>query len=381
VRPRDLEDPIMESGLVRFVLLGGFLGAGKTTAIARLARMFEDRGLEVGIITNDQADELVDTGTLAQGGFAVEQVAGACFCCDFHGLIRSAEALVARKQPRVILAEPVGSCTDLVATVVRPLMKLFQADFELAPYGVLLKPEYARLILDGDDATLRSDAAYIFRKQLEEADYIAINKADVLGEDERTRLLRFAEEINPQAPVVLVSARTGQGFDELLELIDGPDGVARRIMDVDYDRYARGEAELGWLNSRVLVSGPDPFPLDDLLREIASRLAGALEAREAEVAHLKISARSGSLYGVVNQVDGRAGELSIASGGEAREAALTVNARVAIDPAILEEEVATALGRACSSRGLHHEIPASRSLRPGRPVPVHRLISVGDLID
>jgi Ni2+-binding GTPase involved in maturation of urease and hydrogenase len=370
----------MRPAPVRFVLLGGFLGAGKTTAIERLARMFQDRGLEVGIITNDQADDLVDTGTLERAGFAVEQVAGACFCCDFHGLIRSTEALAARNRPQVILAEPVGSCTDLVATVIRPLMKLFQAGFELAPYGVLLKPEYARLILDECDATLQSDASYILRKQLEEADYIAINKADTLTKDELSRLVRFAEEVNPQAPVVPVSARTGQGFDRLMELIDGPGRVAGRVLELDYDRYALGEAELGWLNSRVRVSGPGPFPLDDLLREISSSLAGALQTRGAEVAHLKISARAGSLYGVINQVDGRGGELSIASGGEARDAELTVNARVAIDPVVLEREVAKAVEEACSRRGLRLEFQASRSLRPGRPVPVHRLISVGDLI-
>ena len=173
----------MRPGAVRFVLLGGFLGAGKTTAIARLARMFQDQGSRVGIITNDQADELVDTVTLEGQGFAVEQVAGACFCCHFDALTRSAAALEARSQPEVILAEPVGSCTDLVATVIRPLMKLFGDNFTLAPYGVLLKPEYARQILDEDAGTLQSDAAYIFRKQLEEADYIAVNKVDVAGRE------------------------------------------------------------------------------------------------------------------------------------------------------------------------------------------------------
>ena len=76
---------------------------------------------------------------------------------------------------------------------------------------MLLKPEYARLMLDEDVATLRSDASYIFRKQLEEADYIAINKADALSEDECNRLIRFAEEINPQAPVVLVSRGRDRG--------------------------------------------------------------------------------------------------------------------------------------------------------------------------
>src|SRR5271165_5692165 len=86
----EFEDPAMKPDPVRIVLLGGFLGAGKTTAIARLARSLEDRGSRVGIITNDQADLLVDTRTLQCQGFAVEQVAGACFCCHFDALTRSA---------------------------------------------------------------------------------------------------------------------------------------------------------------------------------------------------------------------------------------------------------------------------------------------------
>ena len=43
----------------RFVMIGGFLGAGKTTAISRLARMYIERGMKVGIVTNDQAADLV----------------------------------------------------------------------------------------------------------------------------------------------------------------------------------------------------------------------------------------------------------------------------------------------------------------------------------
>jgi len=372
----------MRPDAVRFVLLGGFLGAGKTTAIARLARMFQDRGSRVGIITNDQADELVDTVTLEGQGFAVEQVAGACFCCHFDALTRSAAALQARSQPDVILAEPVGSCTDLVATVIRPLMKLYGDNFILAPYGVLLKPEYARLTLDEDAGTLQSDAAYIFRKQLEEADYIAVNKVDVLAESEVERLVELARKVNPGAPVLPISARTGQGFDRLMELIDGPGQVAGRLLDLDYDRYARGEAELGWLNCRVKVSSAvQSFSLDDLLEKIASTLAAALSAWSVEIAHLKISGRSGSYLALVNLVDRRqSDELSIRCGGQVHEAELTVNARVAIDPAVLEQQVVGTALEVCLRRGLRPDIQALRSFRPGRPVPVHRFASVGDVI-
>ena len=63
---------------MRFVMIGGFLGAGKTTTIGRLAAMYQSQGLKVGIVTNDQASDLVDTHTLRNQGFEVGEVAGAC---------------------------------------------------------------------------------------------------------------------------------------------------------------------------------------------------------------------------------------------------------------------------------------------------------------
>ena len=45
----------------RYVMIGGFLGAGKTTAVAAVAQHFAAQGLRVGLITNDQGSELVDT--------------------------------------------------------------------------------------------------------------------------------------------------------------------------------------------------------------------------------------------------------------------------------------------------------------------------------
>ena len=45
----------------RYVMIGGFLGAGKTTAVARFAQRLTDEGKRVGLISNDQSRGLVDT--------------------------------------------------------------------------------------------------------------------------------------------------------------------------------------------------------------------------------------------------------------------------------------------------------------------------------
>ena len=88
---------------VRFILVGGFLGAGKTTTIARLARAYREQGQKIGIVTNDQATDLVDTHSLRAAGFDVGEVAGSCFCCNFSGLADAVAQLetITRLQPEL----------------------------------------------------------------------------------------------------------------------------------------------------------------------------------------------------------------------------------------------------------------------------------------
>ena len=55
----------------RYIMIGGFLGAGKTTSVSRLAQRLTAAGQRVGLITNDQGSELVDTAMLRSRGFEI----------------------------------------------------------------------------------------------------------------------------------------------------------------------------------------------------------------------------------------------------------------------------------------------------------------------
>src|SRR5215210_9603679 len=127
-------------------MIGGFLGAGKTTAVAALAQHLTQRGERVGLITNDQGSELVDTAMLRARGFSTEEIPGGCFCCRFNSLVEAAEKLTASNRPDVFIAEPVGSCTDLAATVTYPLRRMYQDDFTVAPISVLVDPIRAQRV-------------------------------------------------------------------------------------------------------------------------------------------------------------------------------------------------------------------------------------------
>ncbi|MEX2185945.1 MAG: GTP-binding protein [Pirellulales bacterium] len=360
---------------LRFVMLGGFLGAGKTTSIARLARMFQARGQNVGIVTNDQAADLVDTMSLRSQGFDVGEVAGACFCCNFNELTSTVDKLAVSQQPDVILAEPVGSCTDLVATVVQPLVQLFDARFEVAPYAVILKPSHGRRILRGEkNGGFSPKAEYIFLKQLEEADMILINRADELRTDEREELAGLISQRFADVPTMFISARSGEGFDDLFGFLEQRGAFGRRILELDYDVYAEGEAELGWLNASLTVRADKPWPLDDLLLDVVERLRGSLAAASAEVAHLKAIGLWEGFYGVANLVSSDSQtELSLPSRCEPTVAEMVVNARVAVDPQELERQVCAAVSAACVAIGAAAEFRDVQSFRPGRPTPTHRL--------
>src|SRR5438270_3561522 len=117
---------------VRVILIGGFLGSGKTTLLRRTARHLEDKGERVALVTNDQAPDLVDTELLKRYGFAVSEVSGGCFCCKFDALVQRLQGTIEASGAGVVLGEPVGSCTDLSATVLQPLKQLYSGQFCLA---------------------------------------------------------------------------------------------------------------------------------------------------------------------------------------------------------------------------------------------------------
>ncbi len=362
------------SQTIRYIMVGGFLGAGKTTTLGRLARHYTDQGKNVGIVTNDQATDLVDTNTLRSQGFDVGEVAGACFCCNFDELISTMQRLGENERPDVILAEPVGSCTDLVATVIQPIKRLFEAEFEIAPYSVIIKPSHGRRILGNEQrAGFSPKAAYILKKQLEEADAILINRIDELEPEQIAHLENLVRENYADTPILRLSAKTGEGFEGLTHLLEQQGDFGRKILDIDYDTYAEGEAELGWLNSSLRVAAENAFPLDDLLLDVVTRLRDSLGNDSIETAHLKTIGLWEGFFGVANLVSSENDpELSLPSNCGVKTIDLIVNARVACDPELLEEHVNKAVTQACAAVGATPEFRQTQSFRPGRPVPTHR---------
>lgn len=360
---------------IRFLMIGGFLGAGKTTTIGKLAQHYVSQGLNVALVTNDQAYDLVDTHTLRSQGFQVGEVPGACFCCKFDDLIDTVGAMSEQQTPDIVIAEPVGSCTDLVATVIQPMRELFGDRFELGPLVVLLKPSHGKKILaDEQGQGFSKKAEYIFLKQLEEADAIAVNKIDRMSEQEQAQLLELVRK-RFDVPVFGLSAREGIGLEQLIAAAEAEPVARSKMMDVDYVVYAEGEAELGWLNCQIKANakGDAKFDLDRVVLSVVQGVGTALSDSGCEIAHLKVLGQTMHDAAVANLVASSVeSELSLASEIQTQAAELLVNARVAASPEDLEAIVASVAQQLASEYDLELTVGNMQSFRPGKPEPTHR---------
>ena len=110
----------------------------------------------------------------------------------------------------MFIAEPVGSCTDLVATVTYPLRRLYGENFTVAPVSVLVDPIRALRVFGVEQGGSFSEKVlYIYNKQLEEADLVIISKCDLLDEARLESLRAAIAARFPGKEILAVSPREG----------------------------------------------------------------------------------------------------------------------------------------------------------------------------
>ena len=347
--------PNKQSPLLVFV--GGFLGAGKTTLILKAAELLQARAMRPAVITNDQDAGLVDTQQALAHDIDTREVSGGCFCCRFSDLLDAAEQL-AEYRPDVILAEPVGSCIDLSATILQPLRAFHHGDYRVAPLTVLVDPAMAQRVQRHE---VSLEMAYLIRNQLAEADLVCSTKRDLYG---NSAGLPFPVDF-------FLSAKTGEGVGEWLdEVLTTTRVVGAHLLEVDYSEYGAAEAALGWLNVHAFVQLSEPAtPLafsGPLLDEIESALTGAGIA----IAHLKIFDRASS--GWMRASICANGQEPVPAGDllaePARDHELAINLRAVADPAALESIVRQAFRNVTGRVQIGH----FGAFRPAQPMPEHR---------
>ena len=360
---------------VRIACVGGFLGAGKTTALLQAARGLADQGLNVGVITNDQGSHLVDTALVRNSGFQVHEITGGCFCCRFKDFLASIFAMTKRHSFDFIFAEAVGSCADLAATVCRPLQEYYADQFELTPLSILVEPARLTEFSAGAGLGFTESVSYLFRKQLAEADLIVLNKSDLTSPPEIEDLIRKIQHLAGEIPTITTSAVSGRGIDEWVGRLFSPRVANSTDLNLDYEIYGQAEASLGWLNARAEIVSESRFSASEFGEKLTAAIQERCQAADRAIAHLKIllattegSDRIALTANQAHSVWTAGGKLS-----PAREASIVINARVSVDPDTLRQFVESALVSIAREMELSATVQDLESFSPpppARPQPL-----------
>lgn len=355
---------------MRIHLVGGFLGSGKTTAIINAAKLLMARGQRVGIVTNDQGRYLVDTAFVQLAGLPAVEVSGGCFCCNYDDFTARVDELANTIKPDVIFAESVGSCADLVATVMKPMLELRGTGSQPTSLSVFTDSRLLRLRLSGEELPFNDDVNYIFDQQIAEASLLVINKADLLPPAQREELLAAARAAYPDKQVRLQDSRTEAGVQEWLDLIESSQSaLPTRTVDMDYQRYGQGEARLAWVDERFELSVP-PASGREVIARILSDLQSRLTASQAAVGHLKVLVEAGPVRHKASLTTlAHADWLATLPDLPGEKVQLLVNARVEM-PA---EDLSRLVRQAVDSAGVPVTLLHGDQFHPAQPVPTHRI--------
>jgi G3E family GTPase len=367
--------PLSVDKPVKLIFVGGFLGSGKTTALGIMARDIIRKGMRVGIVTNDQSANLADTVIVQQMleelGVPIEEVVAGCFCCKFDELIDQIEKILIH-EPDVLMGEPVGSCTDFVAAVANPIKIHYQEAFTFAPFCTMVDPVRVReLLLKEVDTTFPEEVAYLFGKQLEEADLIVLNKCDLLADSEKEHLIQELQERFPEKTIMAVSAREGHGMEDWLDtLLTARPGAGTVLAQLDYDRYAKAEAVLGWLNAAVKLTGNHEFNPSELMHRLMLNMRAEFQKQNAGIGHLKFVMTGGgkSMWANLTHLHDDP-TISQQQLGGMKGGTLIVNARVQIEPASLEAVVRSAIKSIEKAFSLDADVLDLQCFRPAYPNP------------
>ena len=162
-------------------------------------------------------------------------------------------------------------------------------------------------------------------------------------------------------------------MDEWLDvLLSGKPGANTVLRQIDYDRYATAEAVLGWLNAAVKITAGEPLDAAEFARTLAVNLREAFKGRDAEIGHLKFAITGGGKVMWAN-VTHLAAEPAVSGEhlGKLSKGTLILNARVRIEPDLLEAIVRDSLSNLFEETGVQYEIVDLQCFSPAYPEPPH----------
>lgn len=354
-------------------LVGGFLGSGKTTAITNSCKVLLNKGIIASVITNDQGNYLVDTLFISQAEIATGEVSGGCFCCNYDELNSRIDTLKNDFNPSVIFAETVGSCTDLIATVLKPLLTYRDSAIEEVTFSSFVDARLFLMHLMKIGLPFGAETNYIWEKQVEEAEILVVNKLDLLSPEESVTVKNLAKKVFPSKKLLFQNSLSSASVSDWIDVISqSGEKKEHHSIDIDYAIYGAGEANLAWLDEEIEFNSKDNSALK-IAAEFIDNLTNSIMADNLPIGHLKflLSYNNKSLkisFTTLTEMKKQEIEKSEKVG----TVHLIVNARIQSTPEKLRQLVVDEIDRLQSKDNISIQEKCVSCFSPGFPNPTHR---------
>ena len=233
---------------VPFTVIGGFLGAGKTSLLNHL--LAQSSGIRCAVLVNDFGDLNIDESLISSHDGQTISLANGCVCCsisnDFNQTVINLVKRIEEFDQVVVEASGVSE-PDRIMDIAR-------LDPELSPGGIVV-------LVDAAEVQNRSTDRYINNivlKQLQTAELLIVNKTDLVSREKLAELEAWLEDVSPDA----VRLNTSGGvvpvqmiFGEKIKsngFSDKADGETNRTEDSNYPLHNHQFKSLALNSSKQL---------------------------------------------------------------------------------------------------------------------------------
>ncbi|HWQ47531.1 MAG TPA: GTP-binding protein [Methanosarcina sp.] len=193
---------------MKVMIIGGFLGSGKTTTILRISRQLSNAGKKTAIIVNEIGEIGLDGDILTSPGIVTEELTSGCICCTLRiSMQYTLQTLEEEFAPDIVIIEPTGIAFP--GQIRDEIETMGLSELSFAPIVTLIDP--------GRFGTEAKEIPRFIETQIKDAEVLCINKIDVTPVEAILSTEKMLHEMNPEARILKFSAKhQGEQFEKLL---------------------------------------------------------------------------------------------------------------------------------------------------------------------
>lgn len=197
---------------MQVVVVGGFLGSGKTTTIINMGKYLAEKKKKVAIIVNEIGEVGIDGDVIKRFGFDTKEITNGCICCSLKvGLRTTINLLVNEYKPDIIMIEPTGIAFPHVIRNEVELMNLGE-EVRIAPLVTLIDGSRFKYLM--------KEVKEFAMRQIIDAEILGINKVDLIESIRLPIIEASVQQLNPKAKIVMLSGKdTGESFENFMRIV------------------------------------------------------------------------------------------------------------------------------------------------------------------